>query len=114
MNTKECRHCKQPIHPEARICQHCHSSQGWFASQRDPRYALLVIGLILLLVVPLFVWFPSLIADPGGRPSLLVSGTEVRYTNAPEGVRVFAMGQLRNESQVEASRIWLRLELFAA
>jgi predicted nucleic acid-binding Zn ribbon protein len=114
MNTKECRHCRQPIHAQARVCQHCQSIQGWFASQRDPRFALVLVGLLLLLVVPIFAWLPSLIAEPGGRPNLSVSGTTVRYSSAPEGTRVFALGQIQNESGVDASRVWLRLELFDA
>jgi hypothetical protein len=117
MNTKECRHCKQPIHAEARICQHCKSNQGWFANQTDPRFTVVILAVILAILVPLFIWLPDLIlssSDPKGRPNLVVAGTSVSYAGTPDGTRVLALGQVKNESQVEASRIWLRLELFDA
>jgi len=117
MDTKECRHCKQPIHPQARVCQHCKGNQGWFAGQADPRFSLVILGVFLLILIPLFIWLPDLIlssTDRGSPPKLTVAGTSVRYASAPDGTRVFALGQVRNESGVEASRIWLRLELFDA
>ncbi len=50
METKECRHCKQPIHKDARRCQHCQGMQGWISDQKDPRMlALVLIPLILIL-----------------------------------------------------------------
>ncbi len=50
MGTKECRHCKQPIHHDARRCQHCQGMQSWIADQKDPRMvALVFIPLVLIL-----------------------------------------------------------------
>jgi hypothetical protein len=117
MDAKECRHCRQPIHPQARICQHCKGNQSWFAGQTDPRFQAMILGGILLILVPLVIWLPDLIfssAEPRGAPKLVVTGTSVRYTDTPEGTRVFVLGQVRNESRIEAARIWLRLELFDA
>src|SRR5712664_3667759 len=108
MDTKECRHCKQPIHPQARICQHCKGNQGWFASQTDPRFSLVILGLFLLILVPLFIWLPDMMFSSTNRvgvPKLVVAGTSVRYIGTPDGARVLALGQLRNESELEASRI---------
>lgn len=117
MNTKECRHCRQPIHEQARICQHCKGNQGWFANQTDPRFTVFLIGAMLLIFIPLAIWLPDLMfrsAEPKASPNLVVAGTTVHYAALTDGTRVLALGQVRNESQAEASRIWMRLELFDA
>src|SRR6187399_2786669 len=49
--TKSCRHCGEPILQVARICKHCHSSQGWFAGNRDPRYTFVVLGIMGVIFV---------------------------------------------------------------
>jgi hypothetical protein len=117
MNTKECRHCKQPIHVQARVCQHCKSNQGWLAGQSDPRFTLVWVGLIVVMMVLLSLWLPRIMEssdEPRSSPMVVVSATSVRYAATTEGTRVFALGEIRNESGIEASRIWLRLELFDA
>ena len=54
--TKNCRHCGEPILAVARVCKHCRSNQSWYASQRDPRYFLFILPLVLALVaVPLVI-----------------------------------------------------------
>ena len=54
--TKNCRHCGEPILAVARVCKHCHSNQGWFANQRDPRYLLIILPIVLAFVaVPLVI-----------------------------------------------------------
>jgi len=47
--TKACRHCGEPILQVARICKHCHSNQGWFSSNRDPRYTFVALAIIAAL-----------------------------------------------------------------
>jgi len=117
MDTKECRHCKQPIHAQARICQHCKGSQSWIANQTDPRFLAMTLGLIVLIVVPLFILLSSQLSsltESAAAPAVLVTGTSVRYTDTPEGARVFVLGRIQNTSRVDASRIWFRVELFDA
>ena len=116
MDTKQCRHCKQPIHPQARICQHCKGNQSWFAGHTDPRFQAMVLGAVLLLIVPLFFWGSIMVgsASPSGTPTLVVGDTSVRYLSTSEGSRVFVLGTVRNTSRVDASRIWVRVEWFDA
>ena len=53
--SKVCRHCSSLMETAARVCPHCRSHQGWFASTRDPRFFLVsVLGLLSISCVFLF------------------------------------------------------------
>jgi hypothetical protein len=114
MDTKLCRHCKQPIHPEARICQHCRSSQSWLANHRDPRFTITWLVVIVGVVAPLFLFGMNrtLSGDESGEPpTLTVSDISTRTIATSEGSRVFVLGAARNTSSRDASRIWFRVTM---
>ena len=114
MDTKPCRHCKQPIHPEARVCQHCRSSQSWLGNHRDPRFIIVWLLVVVAVFVPLmFFGINRTISgdEPAEAPTLVVSDVTTRVTATPEGARVFVLGVARNTSSRDASRIWFRVTM---
>src|SRR5258706_5452720 len=114
MDTKPCRHCKQPIHLEARICQHCLGSQSWFANHRDPRFIVVWLVVVVAVFVPLmFCGISRTISGDESieAPTLVVSDVSTRVTGTPEGARIFVLGLARNTSSHDASRIWFRVTM---
>jgi hypothetical protein len=115
MDTKPCRHCKQPINPAARMCQHCRSSQSWWANQSDPRFALGLLIVLLLLFVP-FMYYTygriPIFDEPVETGSLVISDVSPRFASTPDGTRLFVLGKVHNESTRNASRIWFRVNLY--
>jgi len=114
MDTKPCRHCKQPIHLEARVCQHCRSSQSWLANHRDPRFAIgfLVVTFAVLIPLMFFGINRTISGDgPVDPPTLVVSEVSTRVTTTPEGARIFVLGVARNTSSQDASRIIFRVNI---
>ena len=63
METKECRHCKQPIHKDARRCQHCQGMLGWISDQKDPR-TLAVVFIPLLIIIGIVFTMTRTITKP--------------------------------------------------
>jgi len=114
-DTKPCRHCRQPIEVEARLCQHCHGFQSWWANDRDPRYWIVWPVLILALAAAFFFVMGSKF-EPGedhrAPPHLTVSHTSSRIVPAPDGLRVFVIGRIENGSSQDAANIWFRVNLF--
>ena len=113
MDTKQCRHCRQPIDRDARLCQFCHGYQSWLSSQRDPRFALVWI-VIILLVVALFVGgvsrsFPD--TERAAPPSLTVTNVSTRMVTTPEGQQLFVLGDVHNLSPHDAVSVWFRVRL---
>jgi hypothetical protein len=114
MDTKLCRHCKQPIHPDARICQHCGNSQAWWGSQRDPRFAVGWLLLFIVIFIPFMsFWLPRIVSsdEPVETPTLAVSDVSPRFQSLADGVRLFVVGTVRNTSSHDASRIWFRVRV---
>jgi hypothetical protein len=114
MDTKQCRHCKQPIHPDARICQHCRSSQSWWGSQRDLRFAIGWFVLFFVIFMPgMFFFINRGISsdEPVAVPNLVVSDVSERFVASPEGARLFVLGTVRNTSSSDASRVWFRVNV---
>jgi hypothetical protein len=112
MDTKPCRQCKQPIHPDARLCQHCHGFQSWIAGQRDPRFFGVTFGVIILLLFSLFLIPMHALSglskvDTGN--ALSISDTSFRYAQTPEGIRVATFGMIHNGSHVDHSHVWFRI-----
>ncbi len=114
MDTKLCRHCKQPIHLEARICQHCRSSQSWWGNNSDPRFMIGWLAVVVAVFVPL-VFFGINRTISGDElaeaPTFAVSDVSTRVTTTREGARIFVLGVARNTSPRDASRIWFRVTM---
>jgi hypothetical protein len=114
MDTRLCRHCKQPIHPEARVCQHCRSSQSWWGNNHDPRFMLGWFVLVVAVFVPLaYFGINRTISgdEPAEAPNLVVSDVSTRVATKPEGARIFVLGVACNSSSRDASRIWFRVSI---
>ncbi len=115
METKECRHCKQPIHKDARRCQHCQGMQSWISDQKDPRMlAMVFIPLIIILAVVLTM--TRHIAKLPERSeispaSLSVANVVYRFSNAANSDYIYVYGDLSNSSNLDAAKIYLRVNL---
>ncbi len=118
MDTKLCRHCKQPIHLEARVCQHCHSPQSWFGNSRDPRSTIAWVVVAVVVVIPLMFFGTDFAINrtmsrnkPVAVPTLVVSDISTRVASTPDGAKIFVLGATRNTSSRDASRIWFRVTM---
>lgn len=114
METKPCRHCKEPMQVDARICPHCRSSQSWWGSQRDPRFAIGWFALFLVIFVPFMYFFPRhMLSDDeaAAAPVLAVSDVSPRVVSTSDGHRLFVLGTVRNSSSTDASRVWFRVNV---
>ena len=114
METKPCRHCRQPIAGDARRCQHCHGYQSWFADHRDPRYWI-AAPIVVFAFVGAFVYMMRAVVEPsedrGETPKLTVSDVSSRIVPAPEGPRLFVLGNVRNASPRDGAKIWFRVSI---
>ena len=114
-DTKPCRHCRQPIAIDARLCQHCHGYQSWIANHRDPRYWI-VWPILVFAALAAFLFLMRSTFEPGedhGQPPrLTVSDTTTRVVPASEGQRIFVLGRVQNTSAQDAATIWFRVNLF--
>lgn len=116
METKECRHCRQPIHKDARRCQHCQGMQTWISDQKDPRMWVVIFVPLLLILVGTF-WMSRAITKPLERSeiekaSLSISNVSYRFGSDSKSDRVFVYGEVSNASAVEAGQTCLRVNLF--
>lgn len=114
MDTKRCRHCKEPMQADARVCPHCRSSQWWWGSQRDPRFAISWIVVFLLIFLGFMYYFPRHAFsddEPVAAPRLEVSDVSTRVVTTPQGSRLFVLGTVRNASSHDASRVWFRVRI---
>ncbi len=113
METKPCRHCKEQIQANARICPHCRSSQSWWGSQSDPRFILGWLVFFIALFIPLMYFTPRMFTDeqPVAIPTLTVSDVSSRVVASPEGSRLFVLGTVHNDSSTDASRVWFRVRI---
>ncbi len=114
METKDCRHCKQPIHKDARRCQHCQGMQGWISDQKDPRMlALIFIPLIIILGIVLTT--TRNITKPLERSDLAPSSLSIKnvtYRFGTGGSKIFVSGEASNSSDQDAGKTCLRVNLF--
>jgi len=115
METKECRHCKQPIHKDARRCQHCQAMQGWISDQKDPRMYMMIF-VPLLLIMAGTIWMSRTITKPMERhdiekASLTVANVSYRFGTDSKNERIFVYGEVTNASAVEAGQTCLRVNL---
>jgi hypothetical protein len=104
----------QPIHAEARVCQHCRNPQSWWANSRDPRFMLVSFLFVMVLIIPLMLfWIPRTLPKdgPAEPPTLVVSDVSTRLTTASDGTRIFVLGVARNTSSTDATRIWFRVTM---
>lgn len=114
-DTKLCRHCRQPIAIGARICQHCHGYQAWFAGARDPRYQMIWPVLIIIAMVGwLYFMQRSFDRDEGGGepPRLEVQNFTTSVMPSNEGSRLFVVGRVHNTSSRDAASIVFRVNIF--
>ncbi len=116
METKECRHCKQPIHKDARRCQHCQGMQGWFSDQKDPRLQFLIFGILLAFIAALYPMM-RVVTKPLERgeinpASLSVANVTYRFGNTANRDYIYVYGDLSNSSDLDAGRTYLRVNLF--
>lgn len=115
METKECRHCKQPIHKDARRCQHCQGMQGWIADQKDPRLQFLVFGILLAFVAAIYPMM-RMVTKPLARgeinpESLSVANVTYRFGNSANRDYIYVYGDLSNASDLDAQQTYLRVNL---
>lgn len=116
METKECRHCKQPIHKDARRCQHCQGMQGWISDQKDPRmWVVLFAPLVIAFAV--ILWASKTVTKPLERneinaASLSITNVSYRFGTAPKSNRIFVYGEVSNSSRMDAGQTCLRVNLF--
>ena len=118
MQTKECRHCKQPIHQDARRCQHCQGMQGWISDQKDPRMlAALFIPLIFILGI-VMVMTRTITKLPErsdlAPESLTVKKVSYRFGSGPSSDKIFVAGEITNSSGVDAGKTCLRVNLLGS
>ncbi len=117
METKECRHCKQPIHKDARRCQHCQGMQGWISDQKDPR-TLAVVFIPLLIIIGIVFTMTRTITKPLersdiDRASLTIANVSYRFGGSTsKNDRIFVYGEVSNASAVDAGQTCLRVNLF--
>ncbi|MBI5527120.1 MAG: hypothetical protein HY897_12365 [Deltaproteobacteria bacterium] len=119
METKECRHCRQPIHKDARRCQHCHGHQSWISDQTDPRMMAGMVVFFVALGLLAFVAVTRTAArlDPTEssreslRPSVAVSDVSYRFGKGNNADQVYVMGEVANSSDVDAADVFLRIDL---
>jgi len=116
--TKPCRHCGEPILAVARVCRHCKSNQTWSAGQRDPRFQLMVVLVLLpLLAIRSFIlrdaesqfersFSPE--SSCRGLVKVTTSQHEVRTTEGHEGL--FVRVQLTNGSKSDISDPVIKVE----
>lgn len=118
METKECRHCKQPIHKDARRCQHCQGMQGWISDQRDPR-TLLIVFVPILFIFALIYPLSKTVTKPLerndlDRSAISVSKVTYRFGSGNSSDKIFIYGEMLNSSPVDAGKICLRVNLLNA
>lgn len=121
-DTKPCRHCGETILSIARVCRHCHSNQGWFSNQRDPRHLMLALPFVLLVVaipVGALAWAHSRAAQTFTTKSSCrgqVSAEVLSYELRPSESRVhlYVLAQIRNDSAGDVSEPAIRIESFDA
>ncbi len=115
METKECRHCKQPIHKDARRCQHCQGMQGWISDQRDPRTLFLVFGILLVFFAAIYP-MTRVISRPLERndlapSSLSIRNVSYRFGSGADSSHIFVSGEVSNLSDRDAGKTCLRVNL---
>ncbi len=115
METKECRHCKQPIHKDARRCQHCQGMQGWISDQKDPRM-LAVVFIPLLIILGIVLMMTRTITKPLERneintSSLSVTNIAYRFGTVSNRDYIYVYGDLSNSSGLDAAKTYLRVNL---
>ncbi len=115
METKECRHCKQPIHKDARRCQHCQGMQGWISDQRDPRTLFFVFGILLVFFAAIYP-MTRVISKPLEKNDLALSSLSIknvsyRFGSGANSAHIFVSGEASNVSGQDAGKTCLRVNL---
>lgn len=116
METKECRHCRQLIHKDARRCQLCQGMQSWISDQKDPRMWL-VIFVPVLLILTGTIWMSRSVTKSVERSdiekaSLSIANVSYRFGSHSKSDRIFVYGEVSNVSAVDAGQTCLRVNLF--
>jgi hypothetical protein len=115
METKECRHCKQPIHKDARRCQHCQGMQGWISDQKDPRMLTVVFIPLLLILGGVIIMTRTITKLPErseiNPASFSVANITYRFGNFANRDYIYVYGDLTNTSNLDAARTFLRVNL---
>jgi hypothetical protein len=120
--TKACRHCGEPILAKARVCKHCSSNQAWlFASQRDPRFRVLLLLLSLPIFVVLFLALRDLRAkldrtfgEGACRGQVELKSTVHALRKIDLRDRLFIRVQIENHAQTDVSEPTIRVEVLDA
>jgi len=122
--TKNCRHCGEPIIAVARVCKHCRSNQTWFSNQRDPRYLWVLLPVVLLAVAaPIGVISlvegkakRTLLQDQNdscrGLVAVKSKSYEIRTIDKHE--RMFVLVEVENKSPGHVSNPAIRVEILDA
>lgn len=117
METKECRHCKQPIHKDARRCQHCQGMQGWISDQKDPRM-LAAVFIPLIFILGIVLTMTRTITKPLEKSDLAPSSLSIknvtyRFGTGTGSSNIFVSGEASNTSDQDAGKTCLRVNLFS-
>ncbi|MDR1530060.1 MAG: hypothetical protein LBS40_06665 [Burkholderiales bacterium] len=117
--SKPCKHCYQPIHPQARICQHCLSHQSWIGNNQDPRFPFVIFGggAVVFLILFLFVHFFDSRKDneKSSSPvasSIVLSDIKTRFALCSETCEIYIIGEAHNASKQAQSGIVFEVRLF--
>ncbi len=111
METKECRHCKQPIHKDARRCQHCQGMQGWISDQKDPRM-LAVVFIPLIIFLGIALTMTRTVTKPLERNDLTPTSLSIKNVAYRFGAAaIFVSGEATNSSDRDAGKTCLRVNL---
>jgi hypothetical protein len=114
-DVKPCRHCRQPIAADARLCQHCHGFQSWLAGPHDPRFQLVWPAVFVIFMAGLLFFMKRTLEIGDGKaeqPRLEVSDVTQRVVPSSEGQRLYVFGRIRNKSSQDAASIWFRVNAF--
>lgn len=110
------RPCKQPIHKDARRCQHCQGMQGWISDQKDPRM-IAVVFIPIIIILGIVLTMSRTITKPLerhdiDRTSLSIANVSYRFGTDSKSDRIFVYGEVSNASAVDAGQTCLRVNLY--
>ena len=114
METKPCRHCKQPIHIDARKCHLCQSNQSWLSDSRDIRFQFFMLGLLVLFFSGMtYKWDRDTSGSYEVREAKLeLTDKSFHITKIEDGQDLVLIGEIENMSSFSVSGIQIRIKMF--
>lgn len=116
-DVSECRHCKQEIRAGAAKCPHCLGWQSkWMPEPQSPRGSFLMLGVVLLFIVPLFLFLNNLLffdPDPG-LDQLVITESEMHHSASESRNFLSIVGKLRNAGRKALKNPHFEVQFFSA